>query len=159
PAPPRRVAPCTRRSRRLTAALWRPDARAADSDVHDSKARSRGGTRAFCFLEEMEMPMVDHTDVAAYQGEPGAFSEQGAWNLMGRDAPLLPCRTLGDVFDAVTTGRAGQAVVPFENTLAGTVPRSYELLLEHRLTAVAETCVRVEHMLIAHPRAKAAAIR
>ena len=105
------------------------------------------------------MPTIDPSPLAAYQGEPGAFSEQAAWNLIGHDTPLLPCRTLGDVFEAVSAGRAGQAVVPFENTLAGTVPRSYELLLEHRLTAVAETCVRVEHMLIAHPRAKASAIR
>ena len=101
----------------------------------------------------------DRSDVAAYQGEPGAFSEQAAWNLFGPSAPLLPCRTLGDVFEAVTSGRAGQAVVPFENTLAGTVPRAYELLLEHRLTATAETCVRVEHMLIAHPRAHVSTVR
>jgi prephenate dehydratase len=105
------------------------------------------------------MTIVNRSDVAAYQGEPGAFSEQAAWNLMGPDAPLLPCRTLGDVFEAVASGRAAQAVVPFENTLAGTVPRSYELLLEHRLTAVAETCVRVEHMLIAHPSSSPAGIR
>ena len=105
------------------------------------------------------MATIDESGVMAYQGEPGAFSEQAAWNLVGRDAPLLPCRTLGDVFDAVGDGRARQAVVPVENTLAGTVPRSYELLLEHRLTAIAETRVRIEHMLIAHPFASAGEIR
>lgn len=105
------------------------------------------------------MAMNDGSTVTAYQGAPGAFSEQAAWNLIGPTAALLPCRTIGDVFDAVTAGRARQAVVPFENTLAGTVPRAYELLLEHRLTAVAETRVHVEHMLIAHPSTPASGIR
>lgn len=100
-----------------------------------------------------------HTYAAAYQGEPGAFSEQAAWQLVGRDADLLPCRTLQDVCAAVTRGEAREAVVPIENSLAGTVPRAYELLVEHRLAPLDEAIVHIDHMLIAHPSARAADIR
>jgi len=95
----------------------------------------------------------------AYQGAPGAFSEQAAWALAGRDARLLPRDTLPDVFDAVCREEAARAVVPFENTLAGTVPQAYELLLEHKLTVTAEASIRIEHMLIAHPSARLAGVR
>ena len=97
--------------------------------------------------------------VTAYQGVPGAFSEEAAWALTSADARLLPCATLADVRDAVADGRAHQAVVPVENSLAGTVPRAYELLVDHDLTAVAETRVRIDHMLIAHPSASLGSIR
>jgi len=97
--------------------------------------------------------------LTAYQGAPGAFSEQAAWALVGPDAPLLPRDSLSDVFDAVRDRRAGRAVVPFENTLAGTVPGTYELLLEHGLTATGEASIRIEHMLIAHPSARLTDVR
>jgi len=88
---------------------------------------------------------------AAYQGEAGAYSEQAAWILMGRDAALLPCVSLADVFDAVRQGRARTGVVPVENSLAGTVPRAYELLLDHDLTVAGETTVHIDHVLIGRP--------
>jgi prephenate dehydratase len=97
--------------------------------------------------------------LTAYQGAPGAFSEQAAWAIAGTDARLLPCDTLPEVFDAVSDGRATRAVVPFENTLAGTVPQTYELLLEHGLTVTAEASIRIEHMLIGHPSARLTDLR
>lgn len=96
---------------------------------------------------------------AAYQGEPGAFSEQAAWRLLGREAALLPCPTLPDVFEAVASRRAADAVIPVENSLAGTVPRAYELLVASGLTARAEVRVHIEHMLIAHPSTRLADVR
>lgn len=90
---------------------------------------------------------------AAYQGSPGAYSEEAAWALLGRAARLQPCTALVDVFDAVGRGDAIHAVVPVENSLAGTVPRVYELLLERDLIAIGETCVRIEHVLAGHPSA------
>lgn len=88
---------------------------------------------------------------AAYQGDPGAYSEQAAWALVGREARLLPCRTLAVMFDAVADGHAGLAVLPIENSLAGTVPRAFELLLERELFASAETRVHIDHVLIGSP--------
>lgn len=96
---------------------------------------------------------------AAYQGDPGAYSEQAAWALVGPGARLLPCRTLTAMFDAVADHRASHAVLPIENTLAGTVPRAYELLLERQLSASGETRVRIDHVLVATPGASMAAVR
>jgi len=96
---------------------------------------------------------------AAYQGEPGAYSEQAAWTLVGRGGALLPCVSLAAAFDAVQDGRARTAVVPVENSLAGTVPRAYELLLEHDLVAAGETAVHIDHVLIGRPGTRLRGIR
>jgi len=86
---------------------------------------------------------------AAYQGAPGAYSESAAWALLGPNAPLLPCVTLRDVFDAVASGRASQAVVPVENTLAGAVPEAAELIVAHDVAVAGETIVQIDHVLAA----------
>ncbi len=88
---------------------------------------------------------------AAYQGEPGAYSEFAATTLLGQDARLLPLPTLEDVFASVAQGRASHAVVPLENTIAGTVPGVYELLLSHDVSVIAETRVAIDHALIGPP--------
>jgi prephenate dehydratase len=84
----------------------------------------------------------------AYQGEPGAYSECAAEALLGPHARLLPLPALEDVFASVGQRRARHAVVPLENTIAGTVPGVYELLLSHDLHVVAETRVAIDHVLI-----------
>ena len=85
---------------------------------------------------------------AAFQGAAGAYSELAARQLLGADLRLLPSHALEDVFAAVAGGRARYGVVPLENTIAGTVPGVYELLLSHELRIVAETTVAIDHALI-----------
>lgn len=91
--------------------------------------------------------------IAAFQGERGAFSEQAARQLLGNDSDVLPCRTFDDVFDAVASHQASCAVVPIENSLAGSVLRNYELLAERGLSIGGETYVRIELCLIGIPGA------
>jgi prephenate dehydratase len=87
----------------------------------------------------------------AYQGAPGAFSEEAAFAFAGAGAALLPCATFADVFAALADGRAGRAAVPIENTLAGTV-RDVALGLATREVQIeAETRIRVSHALVAPP--------
>jgi len=88
--------------------------------------------------------------IAAFQGDRGAFSEEAARKLLGRDVEVLPCESFDDVFEAVKQGRATAAVVPIENSLAGSVLRNYELLAAEQLTITAEAFVRIELNLIAH---------
>lgn len=95
--------------------------------------------------------MPDLTADASYQGAPGAYSEQAARALLGAGVALLPCVTLEDMFQAVAAGQARHAVVPVENSLTGTVPGAYELLLASGLQAIGETQVRIEHALVAPP--------
>src|SRR6476620_8623203 len=68
----------------------------------------------------------------AYQGEPGAYSERAVGSLFP-DAEPLTCATVRLVFSRVTSGEAGFGVVPLENSQAGSVNETYELLLHTNL--------------------------
>ena len=85
----------------------------------------------------------------AFQGERGAFSEDAARQLLGSAVETIPCRTFEEMFEAVSTGAADAAAAPIENSLAGSVHKNYDLLMEHDLTIIGETNVRIVHHLIA----------
>ncbi len=87
----------------------------------------------------------------AFQGEPGAYSEEAAVALYGADLELLACETFDEVFEAVEAKDCERGVVPLENSLAGSIHRNYDLLLRHSLYIVGEHDLRVSHCLIAHP--------
>lgn len=86
----------------------------------------------------------------AFQGERGAYSEEAATALFG-EVDVLPCATLREVFEATTGGRADRAVVPVENSQAGSINETYDLLLAHSLFITAEYDLRVRHCLLALP--------
>jgi prephenate dehydratase len=96
-----------------------------------------------------EAQVIASANVCAYQGVPGAFSEDAAVALVGARAPLRPCPTLADVFDALTAGRVGRAVVPIENTLAGRVPGCADLMARHGVRVVAERAHHITQALVA----------
>jgi prephenate dehydratase len=85
----------------------------------------------------------------AFQGERGAFSEQAAHQFYRGPMELLPCESFERTFQGVVSGRADACVIPIENTLAGSIHKNLDLLLEHGLTIAGETRVRIEHCLIA----------
>jgi prephenate dehydratase len=87
----------------------------------------------------------------AYQGEPGAYSER-AVGVLFPDATLLPCETIRLTFSRVTSGEADFGVVPVENSQAGSVNESYDLLLRSSMVqVVGEVVIRVDHALLAPP--------
>jgi prephenate dehydratase len=89
-------------------------------------------------------------DVAAYQGEAGAFSEEGALALFP-DAEHRPLLSIRKVFEAVEVGRARWGLVPMDNSQAGSINETYDLFLRHGLHLVGEAVVRVDHCLLALP--------
>jgi prephenate dehydratase len=95
----------------------------------------------------------------AYQGEPGAYSEQAALDYFGPSALAQPRPTFEAVFDSVGAGECDYAVVPVENSLGGSVHRNYDLLMRHTLHIVGEVIVRVSHNLIALPGVQLTSIR
>jgi prephenate dehydratase len=95
----------------------------------------------------------------AFQGEPGAFSEAAAIQLLGKRITTVPRATFDAAFRAVPEGAADALLVPVENSLAGSVVRVYDLLLESDLAIVAETILPIEHHLIGCPRATLQGLR
>jgi prephenate dehydratase len=92
----------------------------------------------------------DYAVKVAIQGERGSFSHQAALRLVPR-CNVLPCGPSVEVFDAVASGRAGAAVIPVENTLAGPVGEHLDLLLEREVFIHRELLLPIEHNLIAMP--------
>jgi prephenate dehydratase len=86
----------------------------------------------------------------AYQGEAGAYSEEGARQLFP-DAEHSPYATIRKVFEAVEVGRVDYGLVPIDNSQAGSINETYDLFLKHGLHLVGETVVRVDHCLLALP--------
>jgi prephenate dehydratase len=83
-----------------------------------------------------------------FQGERGAFSEKAARQLAGADIEVVPQKTFLDMFRALHGKRIDYAIVPIENTLAGSVIENYDLLLKYHLPILAETRLRIVHNLI-----------
>ena len=95
----------------------------------------------------------------AFQGARGAFSEEVSRILLGDDLAYLPCERFEQVFRALAEGKVRYAVVPIENTLAGSVHENYDHLLKFQLPIIAEARLRIVHNLIARPEAKFSQIR
>jgi prephenate dehydratase len=85
-----------------------------------------------------------------YQGERGAFSELAVQTLFP-GAEAIPIRTLRQVFEHVEKGEVEHAVVPLENSLAGSINETYDLLSRGRAFVVGEVVVAVDHALLALP--------
>jgi prephenate dehydratase len=84
----------------------------------------------------------------AIQGEPGSFSHEAAIKLVPA-ATIVPCTLSADVFAALANGSVDAAVIPIENSLAGSVSEHFDLLLTHDVTVERETLLRIRHNLIA----------
>jgi prephenate dehydratase len=95
----------------------------------------------------------------AYQGEPGSYSERAVRATFANAEPL-PCDTVALAFSRVTSGEASFGVVPLENSQAGSVNETYELLWHTTLLRiVGEVIVRVDHALLGVPGARLEEIR
>src|SRR5246127_5021748 len=95
----------------------------------------------------------------AFQGEPGAFSEEAAVKLLGTEIDTVPRPTFEAMFAAIADGAADLILAPLENSLAGSVYRCYDLLLESKLSITAEVILPVSHNLIGPPGASIDQVR
>jgi prephenate dehydratase len=90
----------------------------------------------------------------AFQGERGAFSEEAAVKLLGEDIQLVPRATFEALYASIRDGVSDYILAPIENSLAGSVHRSYDLLITSGLHIQAEVVIPIAHNLVGVPGAK-----
>ena len=83
----------------------------------------------------------------AIQGESGSFSHEATLAMLP-DAVIAPCAVSADVFNALADESVDGAVIPIENSLAGSVLEHFDLLLQHDVKVVRESQLRIRHNLI-----------
>ena len=83
----------------------------------------------------------------SFQGERGAYGEAAAQKMFV-GAKTIPCKTFTEVVDAAESGRSACAIIPVENSIAGSVGQTYDILRTAHLYIVAETYHHIEHCLI-----------
>jgi prephenate dehydratase len=94
-----------------------------------------------------------------FQGESGAYSEEAARELFEGGIVTIPYATFEKVYEAVEAGLARYAMLPIENSLAGSIHRNYDLMLRHSLTIHREYNFRVSHCLLGLPGATLEQVR
>ncbi len=88
-----------------------------------------------------------------FQGATGAYSEEAAFRFFGARAQAHACETLDEVFQLVEKGEAKFGIAPVENSLEGSIARTYELILDSNLMVCGELEIKIAHCLIASQEA------
>jgi prephenate dehydratase len=101
------------------------------------------------------MKTTHHIERVAFQGERGAFSEEAAIQLLGDNVSLVPQATFEALFATISEGTADAILAPIENSLAGSVYRCFDLLLESDLVITGEVIYPIAHSLIGVPGSSA----
>src|SRR5690348_12812234 len=91
----------------------------------------------------------------AFQGERGAFGDEAVLSYFGKQTSVapepIPYRSFADVFRAVATGEVEYGLVPVENSQAGSINDTYDLLRQHDLFVIGEIGHPVNHCLLCLP--------
>lgn len=98
------------------------------------------------FTEVEELKKKDICVV--YQGVEGAYSHQAMRQYFGEEVKNFHVATFRDAMEVIQAGEADYAVLPIENSSAGIVNDTYDLLVQYENCIVAETFVKVEHCLL-----------
>ncbi len=97
-----------------------------------------------------------------YQGVEGSYSHlaaQGRYALRAGGALLTGCDSFRAAADAVLAGTADLALLPIENTTAGSINETYDLLGGGQLHITGEVVSAIEHCLLALPGVALAELR
>lgn len=108
--------------------------------------------------EEPGFEQIDGIDkenvTVVYQGVPGAYSNKAMQDYFGKDVNNINVKTFRDAMEYIRLGKADYAVLPIENSTAGIVNDTYDLLMEYNNYIVDQTEVKVEHSLLGLPDAQ-----
>jgi len=103
---------------------------------------------ALAMVETMRAAAAaDPARAVAFQGAPGANSHRAALEW-APDCLPLPCFAFEDALDAVSSGVAGSAIIPIENSQHGRVADIHFLLPDSGLAIVGEHFLPISYALM-----------
>jgi prephenate dehydratase len=91
------------------------------------------------------------TKKVAIQGDKASFHDAAAQKFYSSAVEIVCCETLADTFDAVVSGQAESALCAIENSLFGSINKTYDLLVNNNLVITGEVYVRIVQCLIVVP--------
>lgn len=114
----------------------------------------------FADKNHIEYKKLDLTGrhTVAVPGTSGSYSQIACDNLFKDYEPIF-FEDFDEVFTAVENGEAEFGILPINNTTAGTVERTYELMKKHDFKICASTKVKVSHCLAVRKGVKFEEIR
>lgn len=119
--------------------------------IHESRRiQTRAADQSAAATEHRSALAEQHVRVA-FQGSPGAFSEEAAVKLLSNGITLIPRPTFESLYQAIEDQSADYILAPIENSLAGFVHASFDLLLDSNLNIVGEVIIPISHCLIGCP--------
>ena len=98
----------------------------------------------------------------AFQGIEGSYSQLAARKYFAARADsmeFIGTRSFADALSMAEDGEAGYAFLPVENTTAGSINQTYDLLRQTALTIVGEEILHVRHVLLGPAGAKLEGVR
>ena len=117
--------------------------------IHESRRIQTRVADQSAVGEREHKPGLAHDGIrVAFQGSPGAFSEEAAAKLLGEGITLVPRPTFESLFLAIDDQSAEYILAPIENSLAGFVHASFDLLLDSNLNIIGEVIIPISHCLI-----------
>ncbi len=106
---------------------------------------------------------IDSLDVkdkiVVFQGTDGAYSQMALKAFFKDECKSYHVDRWRDAMDDLKNDKADYAVIPIENTVAGSVTENYDLLSEYGHCIVAELVIEIKHALLAKKGAKLSDIK
>lgn len=113
------------------------------------------GKLPFIALDQLEKEQIR----VVFQGVEGAYSQAAVASYFGESQNCFSVPTFRDAMIAIEEGSADYAVLPIENSTAGSVTQVYDLLVEFENYIVGELVLPIEHTLAAYPGTKVCDIK
>ncbi|MDR0197989.1 MAG: chorismate mutase [Oscillospiraceae bacterium] len=121
--------------------------------------QEKSAVRAAPFFLKAAPFTVPENPKTACQGVVGSYSEQAGRKLFGAGADFVFTESFEDVFRALDKGEVDYGVLPIENSSAGEVSLTYELMSRYSFYIHGCARVKADHTVAALPGARLGEIK
>lgn len=107
-------------------------------------ARGKAEDLGFSEIPELQKDGIR----VVYQGVEGAYAHLALVSYFGELVDRFNVDTWRDAMEAIKSGEADYAVLPFENSSAGIVAENYDLLKEYGYYIVGDQTIEINHCML-----------